>query len=102
MGLYGVPVPKTRSVHDKREAKRAKEKRWQQVRQAVLVRDERRCRVCRSRDAVDVHHVRFRSAGRDDSTRNCATLCRGCHADVHAYRLAIEGDADKTLKVTRF
>jgi len=85
----------------KREKARAKEQQWQRVRQCVLVRDGRRCRVCRTMEGVDVHHVRFRSVGGDDNTSNCAALCRICHAEIHAYRLVISGDANGKLKIER-
>jgi 5-methylcytosine-specific restriction endonuclease McrA len=48
-----------------------------------------------------VHHVRFRSRGGVDSTANCACLCRMCHAEIHAYRLAVSGDANGKLKFER-
>jgi len=96
-----TPCPKPTPTRDRRDKKRAKEQAWQRVRQCVLVRDDRRCRVCRSREDVDVHHLRFRSTGGADSTSNCAALCRSCHADVHGYRLAIHGDANQKLRIER-
>ena len=85
----------------KREKARKKERDWQRVRQCVLVRDGYRCRVCKTREGVDVHHLRFRSVGGEDNTSNCAALCRICHGEVHAYRLVISGDANKVLKIER-
>lgn len=97
-----MKYPKPSSVPaDTRAKRRAKDAHWQQVRKLVLARDGRRCRVCHTRDGVDVHHIRFRSAGREDSSANCATLCRICHTDVHGYRLTISGNADGKLKVER-
>ena len=61
------PKPQTTSSV-KREKARAKETAWQRVRQCVLVRDGYKCRVCKTRDGVDVHHLRFRSVGGQDST----------------------------------
>jgi 5-methylcytosine-specific restriction endonuclease McrA len=49
----------------------------------------------------DVHHIRFRSHGGKDETRNCAAICAVCHADIHAYRLSISGDANGKLKIER-
>ena len=94
------PKP-TSAPRAKREKAREKERQWQRVRACVLVRDNRRCRVCKTRDGVDVHHIRFRSVGGEDSTANCAALCRVCHADVHAYRLVLSGDANGTIKIER-
>jgi 5-methylcytosine-specific restriction endonuclease McrA len=49
-----------------------------------------------------VHHIRFRSMGGEDSTRNCAAMCRVCHAELHAYRLYAEGeDANKRIRFVR-
>ena len=94
------PKPQTQpSV--KREKAREKERDWQRVRQCVLVRDGYRCRVCKTREGVDVHHIRFRSVGGEDSTANCAAICRICHGGVHAYRLVISGDANGKLKIER-
>jgi hypothetical protein len=51
---------------------------------------------------VDVHHLRFRSAGGSDSVNNCVALCRVDHAELHAYRLFILGDdANKRLRFER-
>lgn len=100
MGMYGEACPKPAFAKYKRQAARDKLKAWHAVRKAVLARDAGTCRACRTKAGVDVHHLRFRSMGGDDTSRNLACLCRVCHAAVHAYRLALEGDADKRLKVT--
>lgn len=98
---YGIACAKPERARKTREDQRAKERAWQVLRKAVLARDGHRCRMCQRRDGIDVHHIRFRSAGGADVTGNCACLCRVCHEDIHAYRLALEGDANGTLKVTR-
>lgn len=92
--------PKPSFTKDKRQAKRDKERAWQTARRAVLVRDGRQCRVCGSTQDVDVHHIRFRSVGGGIDSSNLATICRLHHADLHGYRLAIEGDANKRLRIT--
>jgi len=102
MGQYGQPAPKSRTARAKRATKRDKEKQWQRTRQAVLVRDGYKCRVCKTKENVDVHHIRFRSLGGEDSTSNCAAICRVCHAEIHAYDMTLEGDANKKLTVWRF
>lgn len=97
-----MPFPKPPSApRVKRDKAREKAKQWQRVRQCVLVRDGRRCRVCKTRDGVDVHHIRFRSVGGEDNTSNCAALCRCCHQEIHAYRLTLTGDANGKLNVER-
>lgn len=40
--------------------------------------------------------------GGEDSTQNCACLCRCCHLEMHAYRLHVEGnDANGRLRFVR-
>jgi 5-methylcytosine-specific restriction endonuclease McrA len=96
-----IPKPQSRAAQ-KKASDRTKEREWQKVRQAVLVRDRYRCRSCGTPEKVDVHHIRFRSMGGEDSTRNCAAMCRVCHAELHAYRLYAEGnDANKRLRFVR-
>jgi 5-methylcytosine-specific restriction endonuclease McrA len=48
-----------------------------------------------------VHHIRFRSVGGKDETSNLAALCRCCHAEIHAYRLTLSGDANGKLRIER-
>lgn len=99
---YGVVAKKSDSARKTLTDKRAKAKLWRDVKAAVLARDKRCCRVCGLKGGTDAHHIKLRSAGGEDTTANLATLCRVCHNDVHAYRIAITGDANKKLTVTRF
>lgn len=99
MGQYGQPAPKPKVAENARDAKRQKQQRWLVVRRLVLARDRHRCRVCHTQQCVDVHHIRFRSVGREDSLRNCCALCRVCHSAIHGYRLALSGDADQKLTI---
>ena len=99
MGLkFGKPQTQPSA---KREKAREKERDWQRTRRCVLVRDGYKCRVCKTREGVDVHHIRFRSVGGPSDTSNTACVCRPCHAEIHAYRLVISGDANKVLKIER-
>jgi 5-methylcytosine-specific restriction endonuclease McrA len=93
-----LPKPKPQLI-ERREAKTAKLAGWQKVRKVVLERDKRTCRACGSRDYIDVHHKKLRSAGGGNTTDNLLCLCRYCHAMVHAYMLFIHGaSADGTLR----
>jgi hypothetical protein len=48
--------------------------------------------------ALHRHHVRYRSKGGEDATKNLVTLCAYCHAAIHARQLWIVGDnADQRL-----
>jgi hypothetical protein len=40
--------------------------------------------VCESR-GVHAHHIKPRSAGRDDSMGNLLWVCRACHEFIHAH-----------------
>lgn len=93
-------VPKPTFTKDKRQVKRDKTREWQAIRRAVLIRDGYHCRVC-GNVWPDVHHIRLKSAGGKDSTANCVCLCRVCHSDIHGYRLALSGDANKKLRIER-
>ena len=56
-------------------------------------------RHCKSAERIEVHHLKPRSLGREDSTKNCISLCGVCHAERHAYRLFIHGeDANKGVR----
>jgi Holliday junction DNA helicase RuvB len=61
------------------------------LRRSVLRRDGHRCRSCRSRWSLMVHHVEFRSHGGRTLRENLITLCSRCHGLVHAGLLVIEG-----------
>jgi hypothetical protein len=61
----------------------------------VYARDLHRCTnpVCSRRD-LNPHHLRFRSAGGDDSDENLTTVCVWCHLEgVHGGRLRVEPPA---------
>ncbi|MHC4100021.1 MAG: AAA family ATPase [Planctomycetota bacterium] len=63
------------------------------VRRRVLARDRHRCRHCGSPHRLHLHHVIPWSKGGRSRMKNLITLCRTCHALVHAGLLVIAGDA---------
>ncbi|MHC4383989.1 MAG: AAA family ATPase, partial [Planctomycetota bacterium] len=63
------------------------------VRRRVLARDRHRCRHCGSPHRLHLHHVIPWSKGGRSRMKNLITLCRTCHALVHAGLLVIVGDA---------
>ena len=94
---------------EKSERKQAAKTLQRKVYGVVTARDKRRCRACGKEadpSALDMirrghhHHVRFRSAGGNDSTANLCLLDAACHADVHAHRMTITGNADSTLVIS--
>jgi ATP-dependent DNA helicase RecQ len=58
---------------------------WQQVREAVLRRENWSCQVCGATrpTPLHVHHRIPRHAGGRDEVSNCITLCDGSHAGHH-------------------
>lgn len=70
----------------------------------VDARDGLLCRVCRiavlDGDAHH-HHVAMRSLGGSDLPSNLIRICAVCHADIHAKRLIVTGDADGPLQIER-
>ena len=50
-----------------------------QVRNAVLDRDENKCRRCGSTETLEIHHIIPYSRGGKDEVQNLATLCHDCH-----------------------
>lgn len=53
------------------------------VKEYVRWRDEYRCRKCRSRTCLEVHHIVQRKDGGSDRPDNLVTLCHDCHAALH-------------------
>lgn len=100
MTLPSLQKPASKAS-EKRERTKAREAAYRANCRLVDRRDGHKCRVCGSRDNLMHHHVRFRSQGRDDSTSNLVLLCGSDHADVHAYRLTITGNADSELIIER-
>lgn len=57
---------------------------WEDLRKAVLERDDHTCQRCREeRGPLQVHHIIPRSQGGSDTLENLITLCRPCHAVQH-------------------
>jgi 5-methylcytosine-specific restriction endonuclease McrA len=99
--MPAIPKPVSRAA-EKQDARKLKDAYRRVIYRLVSKRDQHRCRVCGTRHDVEIHHIRFRSVGGKDATQNLACLCKVHHQEVHAYRLAIEGNADGLLKMTRF
>src|SRR5690606_38617472 len=53
------------------------------TRRQVLQRDGFRCRCCRARFDVHVHHLVFREHGGSNAAANLLVLCRTCHTALH-------------------
>lgn len=104
MGLMFEKPPSR--AQDKRQKARDKERKKQMVIASVRIRDGFRCRACgcgsSRHNSLDAHHIHFRSRGGGNTAENMALLCRSCHDDIHAYRLAVVGDnANRALRFVR-
>lgn len=64
------------------------------VRNAVLKRDDHRCRKCSRPCPLDAHHITPRAKGGGDTHDNLVALCQPCHTEWHmveqAYNLSFE------------
>ena len=98
------PVPKPiktaarrRTAHASRKAaaRRLEAIARAEVYRAVNLRDRGSCRLCGAFSASHHHHhLVYRSLGGTDSTGNVILCCPACHADIHAARVRVTGDAD--------
>jgi ribosomal protein S27AE len=55
---------------------------WKKIRQRVLERDARRCRMCGSEVDLTVHHDRYDFIG-DERLEYLKTMCARCHRGIH-------------------
>ncbi|MHC4211413.1 MAG: AAA family ATPase [Planctomycetota bacterium] len=62
------------------------------MRARVLARDRHRCRCCGSPHSLQMHHVIPWSKGGRTRMKNLISMCRTCHALVHAGLLVLVGD----------
>ena len=100
--MLQFPKPESRAT-EKHLAGRARLANRRLVYRLVSQRDRHLCRNCRAKGpGLHHHHLRFRSVGGQDTTANLLLLCGRCHADVHGYRMTIDGDtADGLLMFLR-
>lgn len=70
-----------------RKASRTKKKRapmTSELHDAVIMRDEFRCRYCGRFTDLHVHHIKYRSEGGPDEETNLITLCSEHHDLMHS------------------
>lgn len=95
------------SASEKRTREREAAQAWRVLSLRVEARDKGCCRVCGCQTTRAgtgdprlwgaAHHVIYRSLGGQDVESNLVWLCRRCHEDIHAHRIAIEGTADSFI-----
>jgi Holliday junction DNA helicase RuvB len=64
------------------------------LRRRVYARDSHRCRCCRGVHALQVHHIVPWSCGGETRMDNLVTVCRRCHALIHAGLITITGSRE--------
>lgn len=84
-GLKKTTILKNNNIELKKtelskQNEKAKQK-WEEVRKAILKRDNNKCIVCK-KPATQVHHIHLRSKRKDllYSEKNLVSLCDKCHA----------------------
>ena len=96
---------------DKLKAKREASAQMRALRAAVWGRDGGKCRACstlvqlRSDDPfklMHAHHIRFRSAGGEDTLDNLVSVCGNCHDLIHRHLIVILGNPNETVTFTEF
>lgn len=55
----------------------------QKTRKAVYQRDNYHCRSCNNTQGLHPHHIKFASAGGEDTMENLVTVCWLCHRAIH-------------------
>lgn len=80
---------KAKAKRRKKESKRKKAYRayihsdqWKEIRNLILKRDHVTCLLCGSTLFLHVHHRHYQTFG-NETGRELATLCRGCHSGIH-------------------
>ena len=54
----------------------------EKTREAVLDRDQYKCRICGKETSLDIHHIIKRITGGSHDVDNLITLCRSCHRAI--------------------
>jgi hypothetical protein len=91
---HGEPFAETYSRHMASTA-------WRRQRDRVLARDRYRCRVCRSRYQLNVHHTFYTTPIGGEPDRSLVTLCATHHHEVHAVHRAMGGHPGDLVAATR-
>ena len=55
---------------------------WRRLRAVVIERDGQCCRACKATEALHVHHLHYRTLGRESGSE-LVTFCKRCHLLEH-------------------
>ena len=69
--------------------------------QACLVRDKFKCRVCGAESKLQCHHIKPRADGGTDKLSNLMTLCEDCHEKHHKDGLKLPKQKSDFLHFSR-
>lgn len=88
---------------EEKQASKAEKLARRRIVYRIVSKRDKVCRCCQAKGpGLHHHHLKFRSKGGQDTEANVYLLCPICHADVHAYRLTVDGDdARYTLRFVR-
>jgi 5-methylcytosine-specific restriction endonuclease McrA len=59
-----------------------KKPEWVAIVEVIKTRDNYRCKSCRGRKELTVHHIVSRENGGKDYPPNLVTLCKKCHNEI--------------------
>ena len=55
---------------------------WKSKRKLVLNRDNNLCQICKTEQALDIHHLRYENLY-NEPLEDLQALCRDCHVNMH-------------------
>lgn len=59
----------------------------------ILKRANQGCMLCEWNEATcDIHHIKPKKEGGDNSNSNLIVLCPNCHRKVHCHKIELDGD----------
>ena len=71
------------------------QKEYKKWRNKILEKDNMRCRICKRKDVLEVHHIVYVADNADliVNESNGVSLCKRCHQRIHAGTLKLD-DSD--------
>lgn len=64
---------------------------WKAKKEQRIKIDAGRCQMCGSAENLNVHHVTYRTFGRENPWTDLICLCQSCHKNVHVMMCRITG-----------
>jgi len=73
---------------------------WKKKRNEIMQRDNKQCRFCGQREALQVHHLTYKNLG-NENEQELITLCKSCHKMLHDVMSIHEPKAKDALREYR-